>query len=139
MVPSRREKLKQTSGAHFKPASEDGILTAFIKWASCQAQAIITVIVEVTTPEWNVAALPIEHLFRKTLQEFSIDIGHEFQPILPDNLGQLEQVDPRIVIVRRASDDKECLAPLALVNANAESFAKHGYFLRRKTVWKDVP
>jgi hypothetical protein len=136
MVPRRKEKLKQAASTYFEARDDKEILTAFVRWASCQA--IIAAIVGRDTPIWDIRSLKFEDRFREKLGEFSIK--NSFKPIFPEDLKQLAKIDDSIVIVRRASDNAECLVQKSLPTTNADGkFEQRGRFFRRETIWNDKP
>jgi hypothetical protein len=136
MVPRRKERLKQTTSTYFEARDDKEILTSFVRWASCQA--IIEAIVRSDTPIWDIRSLSIEDRFREKLGEFSIKSS--FKPIFPEDLKQLARIDDSIVIVKRASDNAECVVQRSLATPNAGGkFEQRGFLFRRETIWNDKP
>ena len=86
-------------------------------------------------PVCDIGSLPIGPRFQEKLREFSIT--GPFWPMLPDDLRQLGKTDDGLVMVERRSDNRECFAPLALVNNNlGKQFKRQGLF-RQKIIWDD--
>ena len=115
----------------------DDTIVMFIRWAS--SEAIISAILKSEVPICdlqNLDQLKVRDVFAEKLKEFLVEI-QDATPDLLITLQRLKDIDDRIVIVTRVSDNNECVAPKDLVLRNIGStFERRGLFGRR-TFWNN--